>query len=411
MNTITPLSANRIQSVDALRGFALAGIVLVHMVENYVGAATPEGAMAGGNSFLNGIAFFIIEVFLRGKFFALFSFLFGLSFFIQLNNAEQRGTNLSGRFLWRLLLLLGIGYVHSLFYRGDILTIYAIIGMILIPFYQLSNRWLWIIFGVLMLGAGRYLIFSLFGTDNLFIPFDMGPQSPEIATYFETLRSGTLWEVWQTNGTQGHIMKADFQLGVMGRAYLTLTFFILGLLAGRYGFFQTFQEQRKLWRKRLFWCLGLFLLSGLLTGMLFTIGNKMEGEGGAFGLNNIWHMMGLSSADLINFWMFCIIVIGFMLLFGKENWRRRLMIFAPYGRTALTNYFCQTLIGTFLLFGWGLGYIGQWPAYVTFTIGIAIIVLQLWLSKWWLQHYRFGPLEWLWRSLTYFRWYDFKKGN
>lgn len=381
------------------------------MVENYIGGPTPEGAMPPGDGILNGATFFIIEFFLRGKFFALFSFLFGLSFFIQLNNAEQRGQDLSGRFFWRLLLLLGIGYVHHLFYRGDILTIYAIIGMVLIPFYRMNNRWLWILFGALMLGAGRYLIFATVGTGSLFIPFDMGPQSPEIATYFETLRSGSLWEVWQTNATQGQVMKADFQLGVFGRAYLTLGFFILGLLAGRYGFFQHFQEKRKLWRKRLFWCMGLFLLSGLATGLFFSIANSSPGEGGGFGFSNIWHMLGLTGVDMANFWMFSILVIGFLLLFGQANWRQRLMVFAPYGRMALTNYLLQTLIGTFLLFGWGLGYIGQWPAYQTFSIGLLIIVLQVVASKWWLTHFRFGPVEWLWRSLTYFKWYDFKRGN
>jgi uncharacterized protein len=130
----------RFQIIDALRGFALAGIVIVHMVENYLGAPASETAMAATHQ---GIADNVVDgfiyLFLRGKFFALFSFLFGLSFYIQMNNADKRGSSLNGRFLWRLLLLFLIGYLHHLFYRGDILTIYALLGIFLIPFHRMRN--------------------------------------------------------------------------------------------------------------------------------------------------------------------------------------------------------------------------------------------------------------------------------
>ncbi|MEO0526488.1 MAG: DUF418 domain-containing protein, partial [Bacteroidota bacterium] len=141
--TSTHPTKKRIEIIDALRGFSLAGIVIVHMVENYVGAPTPEHVMDATRA---GIADYIVDgfiaVFLRGKFFALFSFLFGLSFFIQINNAEKQGNRFAGRFLWRLLILFGIGYLHHLFYRGDILTIYAVLGIFLIPFHRIGNKWI-----------------------------------------------------------------------------------------------------------------------------------------------------------------------------------------------------------------------------------------------------------------------------
>ena len=109
-------SKSRMGIVDSLRGFSLAGIVIVHMVENYAGGPVPEEAMAIANQgvldlVINGF----ILLFLRGKFFALFSFLFGLSFFIMMDSADQRQEDFKGTFFWRLCLLLGIGYLHHLF--------------------------------------------------------------------------------------------------------------------------------------------------------------------------------------------------------------------------------------------------------------------------------------------------------
>ncbi|QBA64204.1 hypothetical protein [Muriicola soli] len=133
----------RIDIIDALRGISLAGIVIVHMVENYLASLPPEGAMeAAHQGTFDYVIDGIILLLLRGKFFALFSFLFGLSFFIQMKNADLKGRDYQLRFLWRLALLLLLGYFHSLFYRGDILTIYALLGVFLVPFYRLKKQWI-----------------------------------------------------------------------------------------------------------------------------------------------------------------------------------------------------------------------------------------------------------------------------
>lgn len=82
---------------------------------------------------------------------------------------------------------------------------------------------------------------------------------------------------------------------------------------------------------------------------------------------------------------------------------------APYGRTALSNYFIQTLLGTFILYNWGLGFIGEFSNTQTLLIALGIIGVQVALSDWWLKHYRFGPLEWLWRSGTYLQWQPMRR--
>ncbi|MBT8300867.1 MAG: DUF1624 domain-containing protein, partial [Maribacter sp.] len=113
----------RIEIIDALRGFSLAGIVVVHFVENFIGSAVPQNVLEGLHvGPLDYVVDAFIALFLRGKFFGLFSFLFGLSFFIQMDNAQEKGTFFGPRFLWRLVILLLIGGLHHMFYRGDILT-------------------------------------------------------------------------------------------------------------------------------------------------------------------------------------------------------------------------------------------------------------------------------------------------
>lgn len=401
---------NRIHSVDALRGFSLAGIVIVHMVENYVGSLTPMDVMAAANQgILDSIVEGLIFFFLRGKFFALFSFLFGLSFFIQMDRANQKGQRFEGRFLWRLIILLAIGAVHHLFYRGDILTIYAILGIFLIPFYRMSPKWLLISASILFLGLGRFLIFALVGTDAIFSEVEFKPDHPAVIAYWETIKNGSLLEVFKTNTIEGHLMKADFQLGVFGRGYLTFAFFLLGLYFGKINFFKRFHTYRKQLFKALYWNIALLVVSFMLTGLVFFLAGS--GEEGGPDMNSVVSMIGLTMYDLSNLFMTFIIIIGFLLIFMKVKGERFLNKFAPYGRMALTNYVLQTIIGTALLYGWGMGYLGELRNSYTFLLAILIIIIQMAFSKWWLSKFNYGPLEWLWRSLTYFKLVPFVKNS
>ena len=394
----------RMEIVDALRGFSLAGIVIVHMIENYVAAPTPEGTMAATHQGItDNIVDGFIFLFLRGKFFALFSFLFGLSFFIQMDSAHSKGENFAGRFLWRLILLLAIGYVHHLFYRGDILTIYALLGIFLIPFYKISNKWLLGIAALFFLGLGRYFIFLVTQGDSLFLSEPFSPDSPMIAAYFETLKNGSIQDVFYSNGTEGHLMKLDFQLGIFSRAYLTFGFFLLGLYVGKLQFFRNFMEHKKLTQKILYAALALFVVSiGLTVAVFANLGPEVT-------FDNWLAMLGLTAVDLNNIAMTFIILAAFVLLYRKARFAAWFSNFAPYGRMALTNYVVQSVIGTFIFFGWGLGYLGELRNIYSFLIAIVIIVVQLILSKWWLRYFRYGPLEWLWRSLTHFKWYPMKQ--
>ncbi|WP_445385060.1 DUF418 domain-containing protein [Robiginitalea sp. IMCC44478] len=401
---ISGSTKQRLAIVDALRGFSLAGIVIVHMVENYIGGPAPEEAFAATTpGIIDQVVNVFIFIFLRGKFFALFSFLFGLSFFLQMDSANARGESFALRFAWRLSLLLVIGYLHHLFYRGDILTIYALLGLLLIPFYRIKSGWILALAGLLFLGIGRYAIFWINKGPDLLMEDLINPNNPLILSYYELLQNGSLWEVFRSNATSGHLMKVDFQVGIFGRGYLTFAFFLIGLWVGRIKFFRNFRDYReKIWL--VFWIsLGVFLVGTVLMGVLFS---QM---GSAIAFDSWKAMFALTAMDLSNLGMTALIVCSFVLLFTHSRLSKFLNSFAAYGRMALTNYVAQSLLGTFIFYGWGLGYLTSIRNSYVFLIALLIIGLQMGLSKVWLQRFYYGPLEWAWRSLTFFRAYPMKR--
>ena len=389
---------NRIDIIDAFRGFALAGIVFVHFVEQFIGGPAPEGAMESvvRDPLDQGVDIFV-NLFLRGKFFALFSLLFGLSFFIQMDRAAKRGVDFRARFAWRLLLLFSIGYLHHLFYRGDILTLYAVLGLLLVLFHNVSNKWLFGIMILIFLGLPRYLIFGLFGAGSLFGQSGFMPGSPELTAYFNTLESGSLWSVFVSNASEGMLIKADFQIGVISRGYLTFAFFLGGMMLGRMRFFEDAALYTTQLKRAMRWSIAV--LAGVITisVTLFLTQNLSEIEG----LDSWTVMFGLTLYDLMNLSLTVIIFSLFVLAYQNPWGVNYFRWFIPYGRTALTNYVLQSVAGTAILYGWGLGLLGELRNIHTFAIGFGVLVLQILISRLWMRFFRYGPLEWLWRMATY----------
>jgi uncharacterized protein len=401
---LQPPVKHRIISIDALRGFALAGVALVHMVEQYIAGPHPEGFMEGVNGIPDQIIQGIIGIFFTGKFFALFSILFGLSFSIQMESAQNKGQKFSGRFIWRAALLFLIGYIHQLFYRGDILTIYAVLAPFIIPFYKVSSKWLLIIAGLIFIGIPRFIAFALFGAESVTGVHPMMDNNHELVkNYIETISTGSLGEVFYLNATYGMLTKIDFQLSFFGRFYYTFAYFLIGLWLGRIGIFKDLGAYAKKIKDFMLWSIGALILSaGFMIATFATAPQPIDFSTWQFAL-------GMNFMDWVSVSMSSIILCGFLMLYQKDSWRKRLSFFAPYGRMALTNYVMQSVIGTFLFFGWGLGYIGQFGALICFLLGMGVIIIQTLFSKYWLKNFRYGPLEWLWRCGTYLKWQPFKR--
>jgi uncharacterized protein len=396
---INPASANRIHIIDAVRGFALTGIVLAHMVEQYLGTMPTEVISNGMRQGpMDGLVEALVFLLVRGKFFALFSFLFGLSFFIQMDRAARNGVDYGGRFLWRITLLLVIGYVHSLFYRGDILTIYAMLAFFLVPFYRVSNRVLLAVAAILLAGAGRYIVFAVNGGETILPHGGFEADTPANIAYFDALLSGTLFDVFSQNAVLGHLSKLEFQLNVFGRLYLTFGFFLVGLWVGRVRLFERLDECHAAIKKTLKISAALSILFLVLTVVLFAV----SGEDVQF--DNWRVMFALTGMDLFNTSLAVVLLCAFVLIYRRPAGERVLGKLAPYGRMALSSYVMQTLVGTFVFYHFGLGLLGELSNTQALGIAIAVIALQVWLSTAWLRRFRYGPIEWLWRSGTRLSW-------
>ena len=389
------ISNNRIDAVDALRGFALAGIVFAHMIEQFIASPRPVDGWLVESNIFDHIAQGFYSLFIMGKFFSIFAVLFGISFAIMMGNAAARGRSFSGRFVWRLAILFAIGFIHSLIYRGDILTIYAAIGFCLPFFYRMSNKALWFIVVLLFLGLGRYLFYLVMGSSS-FLGYEHTSASPVIAAYFEVLKTGSFLEVARENFFHGFASKADFQLGAFGRAYLTLAYFLVGMWLVRSGIISNLEANKHLVKKVLKWSIGACVVFFFCLGASFSFfPDLMEFKSWGAVFAFVFY-------DLFNIAFTAILMTSFMLIYLRKptGWLGSL---APYGRMALSNYLLQTLIGTFLLYGWGLGLVGAIHDWQMLLFSVAVIYVQIQLSKWWLSRYYYGPFEWLWRCGTYFK--------
>ncbi len=372
------------------------------MVEQYIAAQAPESLGAVMNATVaDQIVQAFIEIFVRGKFFAMFAFLFGVSFVIEMDNAAKKGVNFQSRFLWRVALLFLIGYLQSLFYRGDILTIFAMLGVLLVFFYRVPTRICLAVAAVIILGLPRFVLFALHGTDEIIAGADFDPELPTNVAYFDALLNGSLLDVFGLNAWQGHLSKMEFQLNVVARFYLTFALFLLGLCVARSGLFRDAANHKATLKRALWWAVGIMIVAFAVIVPLFI--RAFEGDDSP-GFSSWTTMFAFTFMDIFNLSMAAVFLCGFLLIFLRPRGQRVLGVLAPYGRTALTNYVLQTLIGTFILYNWGLGLLGEVSSIRMLGMAIVIIAAQVTLSRLWLQHFRFGPLEWLWRSGTYLEW-------
>lgn len=368
---------------------------MVHLLEQYVAIGIPKAHAnyAVQNGIDQGFAIFS-GIFLQGKFFAIFSFLFGLSFFLQMETARRKAEPFIGRFVWRLILLFIIGAIHSLFYCGDILSIYAMVGLGLVFFYRASNTVLLVFAGIFMAGVPRLLMWAVRAAYDV-PPMDWESLEPQNAFYYDTVKNGNLWEIFKVNASIGFPMKLFFQFDSGSRGYMTFGLFLLGVWVGRSGFFEKLEQQRRLLKRLLWGSLIGFVVLGAGLSLLFQ--NIKD-------YNSLPATIGMCLGDVGNYLIALLEVSIFLLICLGKRGAGLIRTLAPYGKMALTHYVSQSLIGTFIFFGWGLGLLGEWGAAINFGIAIVVFMLQLQFSKWWLKRYQYGPLEWLWRSGTRLSW-------
>lgn len=412
---ITSLKLSRITIIDSLRGFSLFGILIAHMSSGFNTMFADERQKAPVMAILDGIVNTINGLLISGKFFMIFSFLFGLSYFIQMDRASQRGYNFKWRFLWRIIILMGIGYLHSLLFSGDILIIYAILGIPLVFLFKVKNRMLLVIAILMFAGLPRFISFGYEKYEKSSPTALIQKEKPVgfeemMKKGIEIANKGSFIDMIKFNSVYGLKGKAEFQLGVMGRGYQTFALFLLGLMVGRFRFFENIDQNIQITRKTLKWSAiscGITLALMVLFGFLAIEDFKQVAKTGTF--NSWFSMIAFSFYDLFNLALTIVIITGFILMYQKQKYQKKFVKLAPYGRMALTNYILQSLIAVPLFYGWGFGLVQYLGAFTSLLIAIVLFIFQLNLSKWWLSRFVYGPLEWFWRSATYTKWQPFVK--
>ncbi|QDF06566.1 DUF418 domain-containing protein [Myxococcus xanthus] len=406
----SPVDASeRVILLDALRGFALWGVFVSNSLMWLSGRAfmPREAAAPLEASGLEQVVSGIYQLFVTQKFISIFSFLFGLGFSIQLARAEARGVSAVPLYSRRLLVLLGIGLAHALLlWTGDILHTYAMVGFLLMAFRARANRtvlfWalgLVTVMPFLVPAAIRYAPILLNGAEAAAEAVKASQARDRV------LKADTLAALSSESFWTAQVGNARFFLENLGGGFrrvlwmsLILGRFLLGLLAGRLLLLQDVARHRALLRRILAWGLGVGLAlngSGLVLYRLRKAGVlEWEPQGP-------WMMLLNSLQEPGYIAMGAAYVAAFALLFQRERWRRWLGVLTPVGRMALTNYLMQSAVSIWIYDGWGLGFIGKLPPSRIVVICCIVFAAQVVLSHLWLSRFRFGPAEWLWRSLTY----------
>lgn len=413
------VSQKRINVIDALRGFSLLGVILIHMMQKFgylSGNIIEEASYPMFDTIIQLLTTHVIA----GRFITIFSFLFGLSFFIQMDRASKRGVDFRGRFLWRMLILFVIGIVGTTFAYMDILTLYAFYGIILVLLFPLRNWVLITITSLVLLGLP---LMSIVGFDNITFNETITLNQPSDANVVdrETLNTTTNEDVLITNSSfiesaKDNLFvktkeKLNFQFRKSSIGYIVLALFILGFVVGRTGFFEKVNIKR---RKNYILLISFFIVSVVtkLLGRLVAPENTTDifllvSQGLKVPISSI---IALTLNDLSMLFQSGVLAMGFIVLYQTKFLGKYLDLLSPYGRMGLTNYEAQNVVGAILFSSWGLGsFFGGLGITELFFLGLIIYAIQIIASKQWLRHFLYGPLEWLWRSGTYMKWQSFKR--
>ncbi|WP_157368040.1 DUF418 domain-containing protein [Alloactinosynnema sp. L-07] len=369
---------HRIDRVDALRGFALFGILIVNIWAfgtGYYGAGIID---PGGDPAVR----FVVSTLFETKFYLLFSFLFGYSFTLQLDSAVRADAAFVPRIVRRQLGLAAIGVAHAvLLFHGDILTTYAVLGLVLLALRGLAVAtavrvafWLVGIAGVALALLG--FLESLAPT-----PVDTTAISAQITESVAAFRGGpggvVAEHLRQLPGTLVFVL--------LIQAPSALAMFLLGFAAGRTRVLAHPENHQALWA----WLLRAGLPIGLAGAAVYGYAATFHPGGPAETM-----AMGLSvlTAPLLTG--------GYVAALLRLFQTRAVHVFAPVGRLALTNYVGQSAVLSVVFLGYGLGLIGRLPDLAVIGFAVALYAAQVAVSAWWVRRHRYGPLEWLLRAVT-----------
>lgn len=383
---IRPVSEKkRLVWIDAARGFAIFGIFIVN-----IGAfSAPFFRYGGGDLYwqqpIDTVTLAIIDIFFQASFYTLFSILFGFGIQLMKESIERKQMQPVRILLRRLLALIAFGIIHAFaIWHGDILLSYGVIGLLLLLFLKRTNRTLVTLALVLLGGSTLIFTFMFYSVRDYLNIVD----TDAIQQAFMNYQSADLQAIWSQNYTDWLVSN-----GVGGFIILAITLlplFLIGMYIARTRLLHELDLKRiqKLW------------FVTLLLFIVFKAGPYLFGNPTWFSVAQDY-IGGAASA------LFYILTIT--LLMQKNIGKKLLAPFVAVGRMAFTNYITQSVVCFLLFYGIGFGLYGNVRPLTAVFIAIAVFILQMICSNWWMRTFLYGPLEWLWRRITYGEKLPFKR--
>ena len=388
-------AAERLPALDVLRGMALLGVLVANVWFWFSGLFLRMAEFRPQLTRLtpDSAAHHLISVLVSGKAIAVFSFLFGVGLAVQMARATARGTDAAPLYRRRLAVLLAIGLMHGvLLWYGDILAVYALLGFVLLLFRGRSDR-------TLLVWAAVLLVVVPLALTAWTVLRDPAAPAAGAAAAAAARRAATLDALRSVDPRRiipvnlrwiRQTWASPVALSILPPVF---GFFLLGLWAGRRRIFERIGEHAAGLRRVAVSGLAVGLTAGIAYQVLRIVLARNADAWAALLLSAL-HVLAVAP-------LAAGYVAAVVLLLERPAWSRRLAVFAPVGRMALTNYLAQTVICLAVFYVGGL--VGRVGVAQALGISLVIFAVQMAWSPWWLARFHFGPVEWLWRSLTYGR--------
>ncbi|MDE7134396.1 MAG: DUF418 domain-containing protein [Rikenellaceae bacterium] len=378
----------RIEVVDALRGFAVMAILLIHNIEHFIFPVYPADSPGWLNALDQGVFTITFSLF-AGKAYAIFALLFGFTFFIQSDNQKREGKDFGYRFLWRMLLLAGFATLNAAFFpAGDVLLLFAVVGVVLFMARNLSDKAVLTVAVIFLLQPVEWFHYIAHIADPAHTLPDLkvGQMYSEVAEYTKT---GDIIRFISGNITLGQKASLLWAVGA-GRISQTAGLFLTGFYFGRKRLFVSSEKNLALWMK-------IVMVSAVTFAPLYALNELIAANddsvirqtaGTAF---DMWQKLAFTM----------VLTASFVLLYQSKKFAGKVSDLRFYGKMSLTNYISQSIIGAFIYFPFGL-YLAPHCGYtLSLLIGILTFLMQVRLCKWWLKKHKQGPLEYLWHKCTW----------
>ncbi|MDZ4390878.1 MAG: DUF418 domain-containing protein [Gemmatimonadales bacterium] len=395
--------AARVHLLDALRGFALFGVCLGNIATafSFWGWQGTEGLFPKYELPTDATAMYLYHALVDGKFYSIFSLMFGLGFALQLGRRSD-GVAAVSTYRRRLWILAAIGLAHMLLWFGDILLFYALMGMIMVRLRRLEERRAlrWVVI-LLALPIVNYLPLLVHPGLSLGTPFFgigygvgvlLGLDLSSMSFILDSILHGGVDDLARFS-----LPGVCFRFGDLlysGRPFKVLAMFLLGMVIGRRRMWEDIELHLPMLRRVLLWGVLIGLPANLLLASRSGQIGVVDTPGLAGLSNTVLYALGVAPLAMAY-------VAALVLLWRIPAWQRVLEWLVPTGRMALTNYLMQTVIAMLIFYGVGLGLGGRLGPTYFLPLVLVIFAAQTLFSHWWLARHRFGPMEGWWRRLTY----------